>query len=163
VARQAALDVARYDQQGCYSPHVFYVQQGGRVSPQDFAHHLASELAGLQHKLPRRVLSLEEAMQVGAWREAQEFAALNDDRTQLSGTGQSASATANNQRISRKRRTRGPGAARREINYAAASPSNSQSQGSSRFNGRSANRNNAAGKRLGNACNGSSPSSRNPG
>ena len=91
VARQAALDVVRYDQQGCYSPHVFYVQRGAPVSPQDFAQHLAQELAGLQHKLPRRVLSLEEAAQVGAWREAHEFASLNDDSTQLSGTGHSTS------------------------------------------------------------------------
>jgi hypothetical protein len=79
VARQAALDVARYDQQGCYSPHMFYVQRGAPVSPQDFAQHLANELAGLQHKLPRRVLSLEEAAEVGAWREAHELASLNDD------------------------------------------------------------------------------------
>ena len=79
VARQAALDVARYDQQGCYSPHVFYVQRGAPVGPQDFAQQLANELTGLQHKLPRRVLSLEEAAQVGAWREAHEFASLNDD------------------------------------------------------------------------------------
>lgn len=91
VARQAALDVARYDQQGCYSPHVFYVQRGAAVSPQDFAQHLAHELAGLQHKLPRRVLSLEEAAQVGAWREAHEFASLNDDSTALSGAGHSTS------------------------------------------------------------------------
>lgn len=79
VARQAALDVVRYDQQGCYSPHVFYVQRGALVSPQDFAQHLANALAGLQHKLPRRALSLEEAAQAGAWREAHEFASLNDD------------------------------------------------------------------------------------
>jgi len=91
VARQAALDVARYDQQGCYSPHVFYVQRGAAVSPQDFAQHLAHELAGLQHKLPRRVLSLEEAAQVGAWREAHEFASLNDNSTALSGTDRSTS------------------------------------------------------------------------
>lgn len=91
VARQAALDVVRYDQQGCYSPHVFYVQRGAPVSPQDFAQHLAQELAGLQHKLPRRVLSLEEAAQVGAWREAHEFASLHDNSTQLSGTGHSTS------------------------------------------------------------------------
>jgi hypothetical protein len=77
VARQAARDVARYDQQGCYSPQVFYVQRGAPVSPRDFAHHLANELASLQHKLPRRVLSLEEAAQVGAWREGHEFSALN--------------------------------------------------------------------------------------
>jgi hypothetical protein len=79
VARQAALDVVRYDQQGCYSPHVFYVQRGALVSPQDFAQHLANALAGLQHKLPRRALSLEEAAQAGAWREAHEFASLQDD------------------------------------------------------------------------------------
>jgi acyl-CoA reductase-like NAD-dependent aldehyde dehydrogenase len=91
VARQAARDVARYDQQGCYSPHVFYVQRGAPISPQDFAQHLANELAALQHKLPRRALSLEEAAQVGAWREAHEFAALNDGSTELSGTGQSTS------------------------------------------------------------------------
>ena len=91
VARQAARDVARYDQQGCYSPHVFYVQRGAPISPQDFAQHLAHELAALQHKLPRRALSLEEAAQVGAWREAHEFAALNDGSTELSGTGQSTS------------------------------------------------------------------------
>lgn len=89
LARQAALDVARYDQQGCYSPHVFYVQRGAPVSPQDFAQHLANALAGLQHKLPRRVLSLEEAAQVGAWREAHEFASLNDGSTELSGSGHS--------------------------------------------------------------------------
>jgi len=33
TARLAAIDVMRYDQQGCYSPHVFYVQRGGRMSP----------------------------------------------------------------------------------------------------------------------------------
>lgn len=90
VARQAALDVARYDQQGCYSPHVFYVQRGAPVSPQDFAQHLANALTGLQHKLPRRALSLEEAAQVGAWREAHEFASLHDDAqrgTEKSSTG----------------------------------------------------------------------------
>ncbi len=87
VAHQAALDVTRYDQQGCYSPHVFYVQRGGLVSPQDFAQHLAHALTGLQHKLPCRVLSLEEAAQVGAWREAHELASLNPtEHTGLSDT-----------------------------------------------------------------------------
>ena len=78
VARQAALDVARFDQQGCYSPHMFYVQRGAAVSPSDFAQNLAAELAGLQHQLPRRALSLEESAQIGAWRERHELAALNE-------------------------------------------------------------------------------------
>ena len=51
----------RYDQQGCYSPQLFYVERGGRVSPREFAQYLASELANLQHRFPRRALSLEEA------------------------------------------------------------------------------------------------------
>ena len=76
LARQAALDVARYDQQGCYSPHVFYVQRGGSVGPQEFAQQLAGALAALNHKFPHRVGSLEEAARVGAWREAHDFAAL---------------------------------------------------------------------------------------
>ena len=42
TARLAAWDVVRYDQQGCYSPHVFYVERGGRVSPREFAQYLAA-------------------------------------------------------------------------------------------------------------------------
>ena len=92
LARLAALDVARYDQQGCYSPHVFYVQRGGPVSPEEFAQQLAGELASLQHKMPRRVLSLEEAAQVGAWREAHEFAAINGGDLRILGSEAQASA-----------------------------------------------------------------------
>ena len=44
TAHQAALDVVRYDQQGCYSPHLFYVQKGGKVSPREFARYMATEL-----------------------------------------------------------------------------------------------------------------------
>ena len=32
TARLAAYDVARYDQQGCYSPHVNFVETGGVIS-----------------------------------------------------------------------------------------------------------------------------------
>jgi hypothetical protein len=78
VAQQAAHDVVRYDQQGCYSPHMFYVQRGGPISPQEFAQHLAHELASLQHKLPRRTLSLEEAAQIKAWREAHVMTSFQD-------------------------------------------------------------------------------------
>jgi hypothetical protein len=76
AARAAALDIARYDQQGCYSPHVFYVQRGGQVPPLEFAHHLASELAALASKFARRALTLEEAASVGSWRERHEFESL---------------------------------------------------------------------------------------
>ncbi|MBL0421991.1 acyl-CoA reductase [Ramlibacter sp. AW1] len=70
TARLAAHDVARYEQQGCYSPHVFYVERGGRLAPREFAQHLAGELANLQQRYPRRTLALEEAAAVARWRDA---------------------------------------------------------------------------------------------
>ena len=73
TARLAAYDVGRYDQQGCYSPQLFYVERGGRVSPQEFAQYLASELAAFEHKYPRRVLPLEDAASVAGWRQTQEL------------------------------------------------------------------------------------------
>jgi hypothetical protein len=76
TARAAALDVVRYDQQRCYSPHVFYVQRGVQVPPLEFAQRLASELAALATKFTRRALTLEEAASVGSWRELQEFESI---------------------------------------------------------------------------------------
>lgn len=73
LARRAAWDVMRYDQQGCYSPHVFYVQRGGPVSPRDFAGYLAGELSNLQRRFPRRALDLEESAAVAKWRQAIEW------------------------------------------------------------------------------------------
>lgn len=75
-ARLAALDVVRYEQQGCYSPHVFFVARGGRVTPEDFAHYLAAELAALQQRFPRRTLSLEDSVSLAQWRQTQEFDAI---------------------------------------------------------------------------------------
>ena len=79
AARRAALDIARWEQQGCYSPHAVYVERGGALSPRDFAQHLAGELANLGHRHPRRALALEEAGAVGAWRRAAEWRALAGD------------------------------------------------------------------------------------
>jgi len=85
TARLAALDVVRYEQQGCYSPHTFYVARGGRVRPSEFAQALAGELAALQHKFARRALTLEEAASVAAWRQAQELRSHVEDHGQVLG------------------------------------------------------------------------------
>ncbi|HEY5595497.1 MAG TPA: acyl-CoA reductase [Nitrospiria bacterium] len=53
IARNAALDVAMYDQQGCLSPHLFYVETGGSHFPRQFAKALGQELARLERELPR--------------------------------------------------------------------------------------------------------------
>ena len=85
TARLAALEVARHDQQGCYSPHVFYVERGGRCSPREFAEHLAGELANLQIRFPRRRLELEEAASVAGWRHAGEWQGSASGTTELIG------------------------------------------------------------------------------
>lgn len=75
VARRAAWDVMRYDQQGCYSPQVFYVQRGGQVAPREFAGYLAGELANLQRRYPRRALDLAESVSLAKWRQSIEWSA----------------------------------------------------------------------------------------
>jgi acyl-CoA reductase-like NAD-dependent aldehyde dehydrogenase len=53
AARNAAMDVAMFDQQGCLSPHLFYVETGGNHFPRQFAKALAEAMARLEKDLPR--------------------------------------------------------------------------------------------------------------
>lgn len=89
AARLAALDLVRYEQQGCYSPHVLYVERGGALAPRAFAQHLAAELANLAQRHPRRVLALEEAAAVASWRQAAEWQVLAGAGGELLGDQQS--------------------------------------------------------------------------
>src|SRR5256885_11619381 len=82
VARLAAWDVMRYDQQGCYSPHVFYVERGAPVSARAFADYLAAELANLQRRFARRPLELEAGAAVARWQQSVEW---SGDAQQLLG------------------------------------------------------------------------------
>ncbi|MDE2607034.1 MAG: acyl-CoA reductase [Burkholderiales bacterium] len=94
TARLAAHDVVRYEQQGCYSPHQFFVQRGGKVDPRAFAHYLAAELAAQQQRYPRRALVLEEAAAVSGWRQSAELRALSDQGCELLGAPDAAWAVA---------------------------------------------------------------------
>ena len=76
IARRAARDVVRYDQHGCYSPHVFYVERGGTVDPRGFAGYLAGELAALAHRFPRRALDAGEAARLAILRDDAALAAV---------------------------------------------------------------------------------------
>lgn len=78
LARRAAWDVMRYDQQGCYSPQVFYVQRGGQVSPRAFADYVAAELDNLHQRYPRRGLDLAESSAVAKWRQSIEWRLATD-------------------------------------------------------------------------------------
>jgi hypothetical protein len=70
TARRAAFDVAAFDQQGCMSPHWFWVETGGAVAPEAFGEFLADAVAHLRAELPRRPLSPAEASAVHQLRAA---------------------------------------------------------------------------------------------
>jgi hypothetical protein len=61
IADPAALDVALYDQQGCLSPHLFYVESGGIHTPREFARALGDSLSRLERRLPRGTVSTRTA------------------------------------------------------------------------------------------------------
>jgi hypothetical protein len=73
AAARAGYDLAKYDQQGCLSPHLFYVERGGAVSPREFAGLLAEVLGEYQRLAPRGSISLAEATAIRELRAAYEF------------------------------------------------------------------------------------------
>lgn len=73
-ARQAALDVVRHEQMGCYSPQAFLVERGGKVSPLDWSQLLAAELSALQRRYPRPHPDLSESMALSSWVQARAWA-----------------------------------------------------------------------------------------
>lgn len=64
LAARAAHDVALYDQQGCLSPHAYYVERGGMVAPVAFAEALGAALDEAARRLPRREPAIAEAASV---------------------------------------------------------------------------------------------------
>lgn len=64
LAERAALDVALYDQQGCLSPHAYYVERSGALAPVDFAVALGRALDAASATLPRRRPTDAEAARV---------------------------------------------------------------------------------------------------
>lgn len=61
LAARAAHDVSMYDQEGCLSPHAFYVERRGQVTPEGFAEALAAALEEVSKDLPPAPSVDEEA------------------------------------------------------------------------------------------------------
>ena len=77
IAKRAAYDASLFDQQGCLSPHLFYIEEGGEATPKEFAGLLASAMEPWAKRLPPGSLTREEAVAVRRFRadyEAQEVA-----------------------------------------------------------------------------------------
>ncbi|HEX6746226.1 MAG TPA: acyl-CoA reductase [Longimicrobium sp.] len=86
TASAAALDASTFDQQGCVSPHVFYAEEGGDVSPREWAEMLAREMETVERDLPRGRLSPGEASAIRQLRGQTEFASDADLHASAEGT-----------------------------------------------------------------------------
>lgn len=85
-----ALAVAAFDQHGCVSPHVIYVEKDGAVAPPVFAGLLAEALGRLEDELPRGRITAAEAAAIHQARAAAEFRAGPGGRSEVfSGPGTS--------------------------------------------------------------------------
>jgi hypothetical protein len=73
LAARAAADVATFDQQGCVSPHLFYVEGGGERSSRDFAQALAGALEEAERRLPRGRLTLGATTAIQTLRDVAEL------------------------------------------------------------------------------------------
>ncbi len=83
LAKIAAHDVAAWDQQGCLSPHVIYVESGGKVAPELFAQRLSEELDALEEHQPRAQLTTAEAAAISTRRAFYEVRAAHSPETQM--------------------------------------------------------------------------------
>lgn len=81
--QKAAADVAAWDQQGCLSPHVLYIEPRGTLSPESFAELLAEELQRREEILPRGTLDPEESARITTRRSFYEVRALHSPETRL--------------------------------------------------------------------------------
>ncbi len=68
IISNAADDVVAWNQLGCLSPHVIYVESGGKVSPEQFAELLADELERREQTEPRGELATEHAAVIASRR-----------------------------------------------------------------------------------------------
>ena len=76
TAARVAWAVSLFDQQGCVSPHVVWVERGGAIEPRAFAHRVGDALAALVTELPAGRLSASEAAAIHDARTAAEFRAI---------------------------------------------------------------------------------------
>jgi hypothetical protein len=77
IVSAAADDVVAWNQRGCLSPHVIYVQTGGDVSSEHFAQLLADELARREANEPRGEISAGESAAIASRRAIYEIRAAH--------------------------------------------------------------------------------------
>lgn len=83
LAAAAAADVCAWNQLGCLSPHLFYVETGGRSSPEQFAEQLAAALESAEAGAPRGTLPPETAAAIASRRSFYDVRAAHSTDTRL--------------------------------------------------------------------------------
>lgn len=89
AVKLAARDVSLFDQQGCLSPHVFYVASDDPTSAADpsaaltFASDLAEQMQRFNQHSPRRTLSTQETADITALRDVYDYRQVNDPSVKL--------------------------------------------------------------------------------
>jgi hypothetical protein len=83
IVARAAADVVAWNQLGCLSPHVIYVESGGGISPDQFAARLAEELAKVEELCLRRKIPIEAAATIASKRSFYEIRAAHSEETRL--------------------------------------------------------------------------------
>jgi hypothetical protein len=81
IVAAAADDVVAWNQLGCLSPHVIYVQLGGEIAPEHFAQLLAEELEKREASEPRGELPAEHAAAIASRRGIYEVRAAHAPET----------------------------------------------------------------------------------
>jgi hypothetical protein len=81
IVTTAADDVVAWNQLGCLSPHVIYIQLGGEVAPEHFAQLLAEELERREAVEPRGELPAELAAAIASRRSIYEVRAAHSPET----------------------------------------------------------------------------------
>lgn len=83
LAERLAYDVSVFDQQGCVSPHLIYVERGGAIAPQEFAESLALAMAAFERDMPRGKLTTEETAAIQQVRSEVELRELREEPVRL--------------------------------------------------------------------------------
>jgi len=80
---RAASDIVAWNQLGCLSPHVIYVEHGGAVAAEQFAEMLAEELARREETEPRGEVTTETAATIASRRGFYEVRAAHSPDTRF--------------------------------------------------------------------------------
>ncbi|MDR0786301.1 MAG: hypothetical protein LBG44_00295 [Gemmatimonadota bacterium] len=83
LAGDVSRAIAMFDQRGCVSPHVVYVEEGGEITLERWAFMLGEALERLRTELPRGPVTAEQAAEIRQVRARAEFGELAGNGHQL--------------------------------------------------------------------------------